>query len=103
MTRSYRLSRRAEAELDEVLQYLLDQSGPERAWALLQRFNEAFEKLADMPGMGHAHVAIPGTPLRVWAVFSYLVFYRPDTSPLEIVRVLHGSRDLPPLFDQEQS
>jgi plasmid stabilization system protein ParE len=32
-----------------------------------------------------------------------LVFYRPDTSPLEIVRVLHGSRDLPPLFDQEQS
>lgn len=29
-----------------------------------------------------------------WPVYSYLVIYRPDTEPLEILRVLHGNRDV---------
>lgn len=31
---------------------------------------------------------------RFWSVFDSLIVYEPDASPLVIVRVLHGSRDV---------
>ena len=31
---------------------------------------------------------------RFWLVYSYLIAYLPDTTPLQIVRVIHGSRDI---------
>jgi len=37
--------------------------------------------------------------LRSFPVGSYVIFYRPMENGVEIVRVLHGARDLPPLFD----
>jgi plasmid stabilization system protein ParE len=32
--------------------------------------------------------------VRFWAVFSYLIVYDPAKKPIEIVRVLHGKRDV---------
>jgi antitoxin ParD1/3/4/toxin ParE1/3/4 len=32
--------------------------------------------------------------VRFWPVFKYLVIYRPETKPLEIIRVLHGRCDV---------
>ncbi len=32
---------------------------------------------------------------------SYLIFYRTDGNDLEIVRFIHGARDLPRLFEDE--
>jgi plasmid stabilization system protein ParE len=29
-----------------------------------------------------------------WSVFSYLIVYNPAKRPVEIVRVLHGKRDV---------
>ena len=29
-----------------------------------------------------------------WPVYSYLIIYRPHTKPLEILRILHGKRDI---------
>jgi plasmid stabilization system protein ParE len=29
-----------------------------------------------------------------WPVYSYLIIYRPDKKPLEVLRVLHGNRDV---------
>ena len=40
------------------------------------------------------------TAVLKWSVFSYLVIYRPDTTPLEIVRVLHGKRDVRRLLEE---
>ena len=37
--------------------------------------------------------------LRVWTVHSYLMIYRPETRPLQIVRVLSGYRDIATLFE----
>jgi plasmid stabilization system protein ParE len=36
-------------------------------------------------------------PVGFWAVIrfpNYIVVYRPDTSPLQVVTVLHGKRDI---------
>lgn len=55
---------------------------------------EAVNKLVLMPGMGHRRTDLADETLRLWPVFSYLIIYRPQTAPLEIVRVVSGYRDL---------
>ncbi|HVO26063.1 MAG TPA: type II toxin-antitoxin system RelE/ParE family toxin [Candidatus Margulisiibacteriota bacterium] len=35
---------------------------------------------------------------RVWPFYSYLVIYKPETSPLEIVRIWHSAQRLPQLI-----
>ncbi|MGH7989069.1 MAG: type II toxin-antitoxin system RelE/ParE family toxin [Limisphaerales bacterium] len=37
--------------------------------------------------------------LRSFPVSRYVIFYRPMENGIEVVRVLHGARDFPPLFE----
>ena len=49
------------------------------------------------PRMGHKRQDITPPPVRFWSVarFSnYVIVYRPETAPLQVVAVLHGKRDL---------
>lgn len=48
--------------------------------------------------MGHRRAEIRDERYRVWSVHSYLIIYRPDTSPLNVVRIVSGYRDLKQLF-----
>ena len=53
--------------------------------------------LATHPGIGMARDELaPG--LRGFPVGDYLIFYRRDRGSIDIVRVLHGSRDLSRFF-----
>ena len=54
----------------------------------------ALEQIARMPGMGHRREDLTEEDLRFWPVFSYLIVYRPGSSPLEVIRVLHGRQDV---------
>lgn len=55
--------------------------------------------LAEAPLMGRARDdLVPG--LRGWVVAPYILCYRAEPDDLIIVRVLHGARDLPGLFDE---
>lgn len=65
----------------------------------------AFEVLAIMPGMGarreHAHPGL--ADLRMWPIPEFpriLIFYRPHVDGVEIVRILHASRDQEGLMAQ---
>jgi plasmid stabilization system protein ParE len=46
--------------------------------------------------MGHLREDLPAIDptLRFFSVYSYLIIYCADTDPLEVVRVLHGARDV---------
>ena len=46
------------------------------------------------PGLGHVREDLTGRPLKFWPVYSYLVAYDPETKPIQIIRVLHGMRDI---------
>ena len=37
--------------------------------------------------------------LRSFPVDNYIIFYRPISEGIQVIRVLHGARDIPPLFD----
>jgi toxin ParE1/3/4 len=51
-----------------------------------------------MPGIGRQREDL-APRLRGFPFGNYVIFYRPMENGVEIVRVLHGARDLPPLFD----
>lgn len=55
---------------------------------------EAVQRLVALPGIGHRRDDLANETLRVWPVSDYLIIYRPETDPLEIVRVVSGYRDI---------
>jgi toxin ParE1/3/4 len=77
--------------------------------SLADRFLEAAEdaclRLAEMPEIGNLcesnHPALRG--LRLWPIKrfrKYLILYRPLTDGIEVLRVLHGARDIESLFER---
>jgi plasmid stabilization system protein ParE len=56
---------------------------------------EAFELLAENPGIGHQREDLTARPVKSWSVFSYIVIYRPEKRPIDVLAVLHDARDIP--------
>ena len=93
----YRVSEVATADLDAIWLYVVEQGSLDAADRLIDAITERFPLLATHPGMGTARDEFaPG--LRSFPVGDYLIFYRRDRGGIDIVRVLHGSRDLPRFF-----
>lgn len=92
MTRC-RLSRQARADLDDIWLYVARNRGEETADSLIDVITDRFLMLAAMPGSGRKRGEIlPG--LRSHPVGNYVIFYRQRRNWVEIIRVLHGARDI---------
>lgn len=89
----FRLSPQAFRDIDEIWEFIAEDN-LDAADNVRDEIFAACGKLADMPGMGHLREDLADEPLRFWRVYSYLIIYRPESRPLEIVRVLHGARDI---------
>jgi plasmid stabilization system protein ParE len=74
--------------------YAIELQNPEAADRLRDEMFEAFRKLVKTPRLGHFRSDLSKEPLRFWQVRRHLVVYRSEKRPLEIVRVLHGARDV---------
>jgi plasmid stabilization system protein ParE len=59
----------------------------------------AYRDLAKTPDLGHYRSDLVSEPLRFWRVREYLIIYRSEKRPLEIVRVLHAKRDVQALLE----
>ena len=94
MTAGYRLTGAAEDDLSEILLYVAEHDGAGRALHVHAKFVEAFERLASTPGAGAKRPELTGDRARWWTVFRWIVFYDPETSPITILRVVHGAREL---------
>lgn len=97
MTR-YALTPLAERDLLEIGHYITTDSVP-RASRVIETLRRAMTVLGSQPLIGHERLDLAPHPYRFWPVFSYLIVYRPDTSPVQIVRVLHGARDVADLLN----
>jgi len=86
----------AEADLEEIWWYIARDS-PDAADGFLDQIEERCAVLAQFPLMGTAREDLLPF-LRSLVVGSYVVFYLPVNGGIEIVRVLHGRRDLDALF-----
>ena len=76
----------------------------ESAMRFLRAADETFLELARMPGMGVATSFTDSRDrdLRRWRVRgfeNFLIFYRPMEDGIEVIRVLHGAREMERLFE----
>jgi toxin ParE1/3/4 len=87
----------AERDLEEIFDYLDDRS-PAAAVRFAKTFKQTTESLARMSEMGRSREEL-ASGLRSITVGKYILFYRPSDDGILVIRVAHGSRDLPSLFD----
>jgi len=92
-------SEQAERDLEEILDYVHSHS-PAAARRFANLFKQKAEVLAKMPEMGRSREEL-AAGLRSFNVGNYLLFYRPLDDGIVVIRVAHGSRDLPALFEAE--
>jgi toxin ParE1/3/4 len=95
----YVLAPVAEADIFEIWRYLLSNSSLDVANRVEAELHETFSDLALTPGQGHTRTNLTSHAVLFFAVYSYMIVYRVKT-PLEIVRVLHGRRNLKRILEQ---
>lgn len=89
----------AEADVLEIWKFIADDNvlAADR-W--LDHLDEQFRLLAGQPMLGRArHELIPG--VRSFPFGRYVIFYAPIEDGIDVIRVLHGARDIDTLFASE--
>lgn len=84
-------------DLREILEYIA-RDNPGAALRHVERLEEACWMLAKNSQMGTARDDLRPN-LRAWSVGKYVIFFRPATDGIDVVRVVHGARDYGMLFD----
>jgi toxin ParE1/3/4 len=87
---------RARGDLTEIWNYIAADNET-RADAFVDLIDQKFQALAGYPNLGRSRDELE-EGLRSLPVGSYVIFYRAIPAGVEIVRVLHGSRDLNAFF-----
>ncbi len=97
---SYALSETAASDIHAALRYITRADSLASALHVHQAFVEAFEVLASSPRVGFRREHLTGLDVRWWPVLGYLIVYRSEASPIEILRVLHGAREMSRVFGE---
>ena len=94
MSVRYVLAPQAAIDLVEIWRYIKEQSSLEIADRVETAIREKFEFLARTPGAGHLRKDLTDADVKFFPVYSYLIVSRRETTPLQIVSILHGRRYL---------
>jgi toxin ParE1/3/4 len=87
----------ASRDLSEIWEYLA-QDSIEIADQTLAALEKAIRRLARQPGMSHLREDLADRRHRFLLGHSYLIVYRTTIKPLQVIRVLHASRDVQALL-----
>ena len=95
----------ARRDIVEQARYIAEDN-PDAADRFLDFVEQALSALADMPHMGALRTFDnPALErIRMWPIKGFekhLIFYRQIAGGIEIIRVLHGARDIEALLNQE--
>jgi len=101
--------RRRQAQLDvmQAADYYFDEGGAELELRFIDAVSAAIARIGAQPGIGSprysAQLSFDG--LRSWPVkrFPYLIFYVEREDQVDVLRVLHGQRDLPEWLSEPAS
>ena len=103
MTRRVILDPEADRDIEEQFDYLAARR-LDAALRFLQATSDTFEQLAEMPGMGAPrrfnNPKLAG--VRMWPIRgfeNYLSFYLTTEESIQVLRVLHGARNIERIFE----
>ena len=96
MTR-YQFTPQAITDLFDIWTFIAEDN-PAAADKVEEAVFRACDLLADSPLAGRIRNDLTGLPVRFWLVqpySNYLIVYRPESKPIQVIRILHAARDLP--------
>lgn len=102
-----RVRPRANAEIDALADHIAADS-LDAAMRFLDAMQKAFALIGEQPGIGsrrYAHLPML-EGLRLWPVPGFerhLIFYVERADYIDVLRVLHGARDIPAVLDGQES
>lgn len=102
MKPGYILAPEAARDLVSIWRYIKKQSSLEMAARVESEIRDRVVLLAKTPGLGHWRKDLTDEPVKFFPVYSFLVVYRPETKPLQVVAILHGRRDVERVLKQRQ-
>lgn len=91
---TYELSIQADQDISDIYDYTYSEFGDDQAIAYLADLEPILLKLVEYPELGRERPEIRGG-LRSFAYRNHVIFYRIREAHIRVIRVLHGSRDLP--------
>jgi toxin ParE1/3/4 len=91
---------KCDADLFDLSLYIA-RDNPSAAEALIDTFHEKFQMLAEFPSVGRQRPEL-GLKVRSQPVGNYVIFYRPIRDGIQVLRVLHGSRNLRRILRRKQ-
>lgn len=87
----------ARSDLHEIHSYIAEDN-PEAARRFIKRLRDKARQISETPGMGRSRAEDLRPNLFSFPVGEYILFYRKQPDGIVLVRVIHGSRDLPSLL-----
>ena len=98
MNRRYVLAPEAALDLIQIWRHIKRESSLAVADRIESVIRDKIAFLAGNPGAGHSRKNLTDQPVKFFPVYWYLIVYRPDTKPLQVVSILHGRRDVEQLL-----
>ena len=93
MTR-YVLAPEAASDLVRIWRYLSGEASVATADRVEAEILRKIAFLSENPGAGHFRKDLTEQPVKFFPVYSWLIVYRPEAQPLQVISILHGSRDV---------
>ncbi len=87
-------------DYNEIWSYIAARD-PAAADRLVRHFDATLDIIASAPNMGR-NAGDLAANLRSFPIGSYLIFYRPMEDGIELIRVVHGARDITPEYFTEK-
>ena len=92
----------AKADVEDAIEYYLRQAGESAAMGFLDALEATYREMEAFPAIGSPRygevLAIDNLRSRTLSRYPYLVIYIERDDHLDVWRVLHGHRDIPPLM-----
>jgi plasmid stabilization system protein ParE len=99
--KGFLLAPEARQDVRDIWNYIVSDNATAAA-RVRQEIRDTCRRLAQHPYIGHRRDDLTTRKdVLFWPVYSYLIVYRANTKPLEILRVLHGKRNVESLLGRE--
>jgi toxin ParE1/3/4 len=100
MSSRYVLAPQAAEDIVEIWNYIKQQSSAATSERVESAIRERIAFLSDNSGAGHFRKDLTDENVKFFPVYSYLIVYRPETKPLQVVAILHGRRNVESLLKE---
>ncbi len=104
MPAPYQLTPRALYDLDGIWNYIAEDN-VSAANRVESAILTACSSLARRPLLGSKRSEFTALPVRFWTLSrfpNFIVVYRPETTPLQVIAVLHGKRNIKALLEERE-